>query len=249
MGVFSWITSDTKQPIWIYSFQFRVYLVSPTGKYWAEDHYDGYGVFGGKDFYQLVAELNEDKLKSPLTDITDTDRLLGINLLCDDENHFKTNAQLKAENIIMPLLIEDLKRWQRFGADALGLEPPSGHNRTKISPYGGQGYHDDNYIRDVTIEDKREIIYLKEGERHREDGPAEVIKSCPPIVPDTMTLFNKVEANSDVNAITDKPIKEIEGWYLEGHQIPTYKVHELFDGKPQVPLSLEDQVSFKLKFG
>ena len=28
------------------------------GNLWKEDNYEGYGVFGGKDFYELMAEMN-----------------------------------------------------------------------------------------------------------------------------------------------------------------------------------------------
>jgi hypothetical protein len=35
-----------------------IYMVAPNGDHWAENNYAGYGVFGGKDYYQLLAELN-----------------------------------------------------------------------------------------------------------------------------------------------------------------------------------------------
>ena len=57
MGQFSWITQDTHHRI-VNCEDYTVYLVDDKGKKWREDCYDGYGVFGGKDFYELLAEMN-----------------------------------------------------------------------------------------------------------------------------------------------------------------------------------------------
>jgi hypothetical protein len=67
MGFFSWRTSDTDTSIAnIYSSRqvFTVYLVAPDGRKWKETAYEGYGVFGGKDIYELVAELNGKSTRS-----------------------------------------------------------------------------------------------------------------------------------------------------------------------------------------
>ena len=69
-------------------------MVDHLGNQWAEDSYNGYGEFGGKDFYELVAEMNgirpEDSMPegSPALsgmferaeDYTNRMRLLGIEL-------------------------------------------------------------------------------------------------------------------------------------------------------------------------
>lgn len=57
MGQFSWFTMDTHHRI-INNEKYTVYLVDDKGNKWEEDCYDGYGVFGGKDFYELLAEMN-----------------------------------------------------------------------------------------------------------------------------------------------------------------------------------------------
>lgn len=65
MGFFSWITKEGKSICNKYSNYrtFEVHMVSPKeidGKLvWTEDDYDGYGVFGGKDYYVLLAEIND----------------------------------------------------------------------------------------------------------------------------------------------------------------------------------------------
>lgn len=61
MGFFSWKTSDTGRSVSnAYSNRgtFPVWVVSKCGKVLYEDNYDGYGVFGGKDIFDFIAELN-----------------------------------------------------------------------------------------------------------------------------------------------------------------------------------------------
>lgn len=61
MGFFSWKTQDTDRSIAnVHSkrMPFTVYMVDNKGNRWREDSYDGYGVFGGKDYYELVDEMN-----------------------------------------------------------------------------------------------------------------------------------------------------------------------------------------------
>ena len=61
MGFFSWITQDTGESIAnTYSSRrtFSVTMTDDKGNRWVEKDYDGYGVFDGKDFYELLDEMN-----------------------------------------------------------------------------------------------------------------------------------------------------------------------------------------------
>ena len=61
MGFFSWKTQDTDRSICNNSGDketFTVYMVDNDNNVWTESDYDGYGEFGGKDFYELLAEMN-----------------------------------------------------------------------------------------------------------------------------------------------------------------------------------------------
>lgn len=58
MGVFSWITSDTKESVGVSDERDPVYLLSPNGEKYREDFYEGYGVFGGMDVYEQLALWN-----------------------------------------------------------------------------------------------------------------------------------------------------------------------------------------------
>lgn len=66
MGFFSWNTSDTKTSIsnrWSTRPTFPVYMITEDGQIFEEKDYDGYGVFGGKDIFVLISEMNGYKGK------------------------------------------------------------------------------------------------------------------------------------------------------------------------------------------
>ncbi len=61
MGFFSWQTQDTNKSIankYSKRDTFPVTMIDDKGNMFHEPNYDGYGVFGGKDFYVLMAEMN-----------------------------------------------------------------------------------------------------------------------------------------------------------------------------------------------
>ena len=72
MGFFSWKTADTKRSIanrYSEEETFPVVLIAPDGRKWIEESYEGYGVFGGKDIYELIAELNGKKTRDEGIDL------------------------------------------------------------------------------------------------------------------------------------------------------------------------------------
>ena len=75
MGFFSWLKSDDGEPV---RNQFTddgptpVKMIDDKGNEWLELNYEGYGVFGGMDFYELVEQMNGGT----------GDRISGINI-CD----------------------------------------------------------------------------------------------------------------------------------------------------------------------
>lgn len=101
MGFFSWITSDTGRSISNrYSIRgtFPVYLLCPDGTSLKETDYEGYGCFGGRDAYALVARWNcPEKCKdSDGNWLSDVDcRYIGINIACYDEDNAKLEYPLK----------------------------------------------------------------------------------------------------------------------------------------------------------
>lgn len=117
MGLFSWKTQDTDRSIpSSYSCRkpFAVYMhgfLNGEPVTFKEDNYEGYGVFGGKDFYTLVAEMNPKILEEKgvsLTGDSDKDRVEGINIFFQYDNPFYS-PQL-TEDPKPPLLLRDYRK-------------------------------------------------------------------------------------------------------------------------------------------
>lgn len=69
MGQFSWYTQDTGHRI-VNGEKYKVVMTDDKGNQYVEECYQGYGIFGGKDYYELLAEMNG----------LEPDRSAGINL-------------------------------------------------------------------------------------------------------------------------------------------------------------------------
>ena len=96
-GQFSWFTQDTDEQIGCEDGN-RIHVVMSDleGNQWPEDNYEGYGVFGGKDYYELMAEMNGF---GKYTDDTDTLREIGIALEFNNEFQVPgTNITVKSKN-------------------------------------------------------------------------------------------------------------------------------------------------------
>ena len=86
MGFFSWKTQDTDKSIANEHSNrktFRVQMIDNKGNVWTESEYDGYGRFGGKDFYELLAEMNGFTSDKTGDEYTDEARGEGITLAFD----------------------------------------------------------------------------------------------------------------------------------------------------------------------
>ena len=109
MGFFSWNTMDTDNSIANEHSNrktFRVQMMDNKGNVWTEDNYDGYGRFGGKDFYELLAEMNGFESDKTGDEYTDEARGFGINLA------FKDNPNgIGTKGVLYPNLVEQAKGW------------------------------------------------------------------------------------------------------------------------------------------
>ena len=114
MGMFSWFTQDTNHRI-VNGEPYRVIMTDNNGNQYVEDCYEGYGVFGGKDYYELLAEMNgysqiHCKKGEELRDI-------GIRLAFEN-NPYGTNP-----NVIHPSLSES---GEYFNGIAPNSDPDQG---------------------------------------------------------------------------------------------------------------------------
>ena len=122
MGQFSWFTMDTHRRI-VNGEEHTVYLVDDKGNKWKEERYEGYGVFGGKDFYELLAEMNgyshkdyedgsgviscPDGRKVGTDRVTDDIRHIGIELAFGIDGDFNSKySEGNNPNIKWPALTE-----------------------------------------------------------------------------------------------------------------------------------------------
>ena len=106
MGFFSWRTQDTDKSIankWSARDTFRVQMMDDKGNVWTEDSYDGYGEFGGKDYYELLAEMNGLTANN-----TDELRGKGIELAFSNGNH----SGVGTEGVLYPNLVEMAEGWR-----------------------------------------------------------------------------------------------------------------------------------------
>jgi hypothetical protein len=106
MGFFSWKTQDTDKSIankWSVRDTFRVQMMDDKGNVWTEDSYDGYGEFGGKDYYELLAEMNGITANNP-----DELRGKGIELAFSKNNH----SGVGTEGVLYPNLVEMAEGWR-----------------------------------------------------------------------------------------------------------------------------------------
>lgn len=124
MGFFSWKTMDTDKSISNESSvrgTFRVQMMDDKGNVWTEDNYEGYGIFGGKDYYELLAEMNGLKPNDDVYNCmspeqyTDYMRGQGIDLAFRENGSGDHSFGVKYPN-----LVEMAKGWtyQHCGPDS-----------------------------------------------------------------------------------------------------------------------------------
>lgn len=116
MGFFSWITQDTGRSI-SNSFSkrgtFTVFMVNPvTKESYQENNYEGYGVFGGKDYFELLAEINGAKTKNNKL------REAGIDMA------YPANPKKPKKKLIYPILVENLENASNFDGSKEALDCP-----------------------------------------------------------------------------------------------------------------------------
>lgn len=110
MGFFSWKTSDTDRSISNqYSSRgtFPVYVLIPEefgGGYIKEENYEGYGEFGSRDMYALVAQWN---CPEKCVGDDEVDRSVGIEIACYDEDNLSLKYPIKITE--EPMKYEDAK--------------------------------------------------------------------------------------------------------------------------------------------
>ena len=150
-GQFSWFTQDTNQQIGSEDENTLpfVYMHDNKGNKWLEKNYEGYGVFGGKDYYELLDQMNGG----------DGDRSRGIDLAFNDE-------AVAAGKVLFPALTVSatLPSYHSFNE-----EPKNDPNQSWYTPEEDEENDYDSYFGDM---DREEDYDYDEEELDEAELPA-----------------------------------------------------------------------------
>ena len=157
-GQFSWMTQDTGQQIGSQKENtIPVYMFDNTGKYYYENSYDGYGEFGGVDYYELLDKMNGGS----------GDRSRGIDLAFDKE-------KVEAGEVLFPALVTKPNLFN-YKYHNFTQEPESDPNQSWYTPEEDDFYdqNDEEEYGDNEDEDDDMMEGLNEGKMYfhvLEDG-------------------------------------------------------------------------------
>lgn len=120
MGFFSWHTNDSNRSIPNVHQDvhptFKVVMSDHKGNHYVEEAYDGYGVFGGKDYHVLLAEMNNASVTPTRhPDMTDAEyqaEYVNINRSIGIELYFNEKP-----NTLYPSLTEIGKYYNKKPSD------------------------------------------------------------------------------------------------------------------------------------
>ena len=149
MGQFSWFTSDTQTQI-IADLSKNIYMTGKDGRvFHLKTPYEGYGVFGGKDFHEYLAELND----------LPADRQEGIDLTFNIGGRRGDLKILERHGYSSPRLFaaeRSIRNWDSF-------DPP------ESDPNQGWLQNDDDDYYEKSIKIKKEVkigdIILEAGDK------------------------------------------------------------------------------------
>ena len=154
-GQFSWFTQDSDQQIGSERENtIDVWMYDNEGNSWYEKHYQGYGVFGGMDYYELLAKMNgytEEDLKKG-----QEMRNLGIDLAFK-----KLKTKDKGKKVLFPALVADGKyNWKRHD---FTKEAESDPNQSWYQEPEYDEFYDESKKPELTWEGLKESLGLNEG--------------------------------------------------------------------------------------
>ena len=202
-GQFSWMTLDTGNQIGSErENRITVYMYDNEGNRWEEKRYEGYGEFGGMDYYELLATMNGYSAE----DLSKGEELRDIGIdLAFDQKKFKPRNSKK---VLYPALVEDPKyNWKRHDFEQEAENDP---NQSWYQEPEYDDYEDDYYESKVT-----EAKFVKDFNRDVLDAKTkdEVLKLYPNaefFIGKSDHFFGELDANLFFKAYYTKGQKEFE---------------------------------------
>lgn len=152
-GQFSWMTQDTGDQIGSEPQNIiDVYMYDNQGNSWKERDYEGYGKFGGMDYYDLVATMNgytEEDVKTMKGSFKEL-RQLGIDLAFG-----KIKTKDKKRKTLFPALVTDPRfNWKRhdFTQEAESDPNQSWYQEEEYDDYEDDyGWDESNTVTEATV--------------------------------------------------------------------------------------------------
>jgi hypothetical protein len=247
-GQFSWMTQDTGQQIGSEEENtIPVYMFDNTGKYYYEPNYDGYGVFGGKDYYELLDQMNGGK----------GDRDRGIDLAFDKEE--------TSSPVLFPALVTSPSNFNYKNHD-FTKEAESDPNQSWYTEpeYDEEDEDDEFYSRDDEDEEELEEGYMGQfyapeylEQKYGKEMASKIEAEIDEMDENSYDRFTGMESAEEVeNYIVD--IKDMlnlnEGTIEEAYNSYTFKVAKNFakymskkeDRDFEVTMNSVDEYSFDL---
>ena len=247
-GQFSWMTQDTGQQIGSEEENtIPVYMFDNTGKYYYEPNYDGYGVFGGKDYYELLDQMNGGK----------GDRDRGIDLAFDKEE--------TSSPVLFPALVTSPSNFNYKNHD-FTKEAESDPNQSWYAEpeYDEEDEDNEFYSRDDEDEEELEEGYMGQfyapeylEQKYGKEMASKIEAEIDEMDENSYDRFTGMESAEEVeNYIVD--IKDMlnlnEGTIEEAYNSYTFKVAKNFakymskkEGRDfEVTMNSVDEYSFDL---
>ena len=166
-GQFSWITYDTDKQIGSERENtIDVYMYDNEGNQWYEKKYEGYGEFGGMDYYELLAKMNgyseedlEDKKVLKAMSYGKEMRDIGISLAFE-----KLPTKDKGKKVLFPALVSDGRyNWKRhdFTQEAESDPNQSWYQEPEYDDYEDEYYESEKP--ELTWDSLKESLGLNEA--------------------------------------------------------------------------------------
>jgi hypothetical protein len=187
-GQFSWMTQDTGQQIGSEDEnRIPVYMFDNKGNYYYENRYDGYGDFGGKDYYELLAQMNG---------YAKGDRMDGIDMAF---------GKMKTPNggpVLFPALVTKPNEFN-FKTHDFTKEAESDPNQSWYAPEEEEDFIDQN--------DEEEYGYADDSEEEElEEVKTTNTKMKKSEFKDKIKEMILKEMNLDIDNMEDAPESEVD---------------------------------------
>jgi len=210
-GQFSWMTQDTGQQIGSQDEnQIPVYMFDDKGKYYYENDYEGYGVFGGKDYYELLDQMNGGS----------GDRERGIDLAFGKE---KTGNE-----ILFPALVTSPSNFNYKNHD-FTKEPESDPNQSWYEPEEDDFYdqNDEEVFGDMDKEEDYDYSDEEELEEVKTTNTkmkkSEFKDKIKEMILKEMEDEKVVDVNDETPESEEDFLAELEGMLNEASEFDTNK--------------------------